>query len=60
MSKIKLDPGKLLGFRIIASEGPVTTLSSPKIGGKQCQVSGEDVPFANRSPIAAKVGFKAG
>lgn len=38
MNEIKLDPRKLLGFKIIASSETTVTLHSPKIGGKQCQV----------------------
>jgi hypothetical protein len=35
MKEIKLDPTKLLGFKIIA-EGSAAKLSSPKIGVKGC------------------------
>jgi hypothetical protein len=40
MNEIKLDPRKLLGFKIIASGQTTMTLHSPKIGGKQCAVVG--------------------
>jgi hypothetical protein len=40
MSQVKLDPSKLLGFKIIASNETTMTLHSPKIGGKQCAVVG--------------------
>ncbi|MGH6893148.1 MAG: hypothetical protein ACREEP_12895 [Dongiaceae bacterium] len=60
MSKIKLDPRKLLGFKIIASDESPAKLQSPKIGDKNCAVLNEDAPFASMAPIAAKVGFKAG
>ena len=36
MKDIKLDPTKLLGFKIVAASGSVAKLHSPKIGGKQC------------------------
>ena len=38
MNDVKLDPRKLLGFKIIASNETTVTLHSPKIGAKQCQV----------------------
>ena len=38
LNAIKLDPRKLLGFKIIATNETAVTLHSPKIGGKQCQV----------------------
>ncbi|HEY1384125.1 MAG TPA: hypothetical protein VGF43_10940 [Dongiaceae bacterium] len=38
MSGIKLDPTKLLGFKIIATGASTATLRSPKIGGKGCSV----------------------
>ena len=38
MNDVKLDPRKLLGFKIIATNETTMTLHSPKIGGKQCQV----------------------
>jgi hypothetical protein len=41
MSKIKLDPKRLLGFKIIATSGSAMTLRSPKIGGKGCTVAAE-------------------
>lgn len=48
MSKISLDPRKLLGFKIVA-EGSAAKLSSPKIGGKGCNVSdGESAEGAKR------------
>ena len=37
MNDIKLDPRKLLGFKIIATNETSMTLHSPKIGVKQCQ-----------------------
>ena len=40
MNDVKLDPRKLLGFKIIASNETTVTLHSPKIGGKQCAVVG--------------------
>lgn len=36
MSDIKLDPKKLLGFRIIDAGGSTMVLHSPKIGAKGC------------------------
>jgi hypothetical protein len=56
MNEIKLDPRKLLGFKIIASNATTMTLHSPKIGGKQCQsidtspvVAGPAGPACTRS-----------
>jgi hypothetical protein len=40
MKEIKLDPTKLLGFKIIA-EGPAAKLSSPKIGVKGCTITAD-------------------
>ncbi len=37
MTEIKLDPKKLLGFKIIA-DGSAAKLCSPKIGAKGCPV----------------------
>lgn len=37
MKEIKLDPKKLLGFRIISGRS-AAKLSSPKIGDKSCNV----------------------
>lgn len=36
MASIKLDPRKLLGFKIIADGGSEAKLHSPKIGAKGC------------------------
>lgn len=36
MKAIKLNPRKLLGFKIVASGKSATALHSPKIGGKGC------------------------
>ena len=53
MSGIKLDPRKLLGFKIIARGESTLALQSPKIGGKQCQVIDADT-----GALRAKVGTK--
>ena len=52
MNEIKLDPKKLLGFKIIA-DGSAAKLSSPKIGDKNCNVYA-----AAESAIQAKIGAK--
>ncbi len=36
MHKVKLDPRKLLGFKIVARGESPAKLQSPKIGGKNC------------------------
>jgi len=36
MKELKLDPRKLLGFKIIADGGSEAKLHSPKIGAKGC------------------------
>ena len=36
MNEIKLDPKKLLGFKIIPDGELITKLHSPKIGAKGC------------------------
>lgn len=44
MAEIKLDPKKLLGFKIVA-DGSAVKLSSPKIGGKGCpSISADAAP----------------
>jgi hypothetical protein len=43
VKKINLDPTKLLGFKIVASQDASMALLSPKIGGKVCVVG--DVPL---------------
>ena len=52
MNEIKLDPKKLLGFKIIA-DGSAAKLSSPKIGDKNCSVYADAA-----SAIQAKIGAK--
>jgi hypothetical protein len=42
MKEIKLDPKKLLGFKIIV-DGSAAKLSSPKIGDKSCDVYADAV-----------------
>ena len=56
MNEIKLDPKKLLGFKIIA-DGSTAKLSSPKIGDKVCIVA-EAAPVAGRATLWAKIGVK--
>ena len=58
MSEIKLDPRKLLGFRIIATSGSIGTLRSPKIGGKLCAPGIDMTSSANAAALRAKVGTK--
>jgi hypothetical protein len=52
MNEIKLDPKKLLGFKIIG-DGSAAKLSSPKIGDKSCNVFADGA-----SAIQAKIGTK--
>ncbi len=54
MNKIKLDPRKLLGFKIIADGNSVMKLHSPKIGAKDCSVTETDAvqPTGNRASKA--------
>lgn len=51
MNKIKLDPKKLLGFKIVA-DGSAAKLSSPKIGGKA------DATYVTGAALQAKIGTK--
>jgi hypothetical protein len=59
MNEIKLDPKKLLGFRIIA-EGSAAELSSPKIGDKSCTVYADAASLADETSgsLLAKIGTK--
>ena len=52
MKEIKLDPKKLLGFKIVADSGSLAKLHSPKIGAKGCQsIDPDAVQTANvRAP----------
>jgi hypothetical protein len=52
MPEIKLDPGKLLGFKIIATGASTLTRRSPKIGVKNC-------PGVNVDDLAAGAVLKA-
>jgi hypothetical protein len=56
MSAIKLDPSKLLGFKIIADGGSAVRLTSPKIGGKGDPGIAQVVAAG---PLGAKVGIKS-
>jgi hypothetical protein len=55
MNEIKLDPKKLLGFKIIA-DGSVAKLSSPKIGDKGCTVHAD--ALSPSAALHAKIGAK--
>lgn len=57
MNDVKLDPRKLLGFKIVASNDTTVTLHSPKIGGKQCAVV--DTPVAAGAANAASAHSEA-
>lgn len=59
MNEIKLDPKKLLGFKIIA-DGSAAKLSSPKIGDKDCTVSADTASAAivTSGSLQAKIGAK--
>jgi len=57
MNKIKLDPTKLLGFKIIATGQSPATLRSPKIGGKNCP-SVDMAASTSAAALRAKVGTK--
>jgi hypothetical protein len=57
MSGIKLDPRKLLGFKIVATGESTATLRSPKIGGKVCTVV-DNAQSATSVVLKAKIGGK--
>lgn len=61
MNEIKLDPSKLLGFRIIV-DGEAVTLHSPKIGVKGCAVVAAEqaAPTVRTGTLLAKIGAKTG
>lgn len=59
MSNIKLDPRKLLGFKIIADGETRLALHSPKIGGKGCPFIAADAsPRALAGTLQARIGTK--
>jgi len=51
MTAIKLDPGKLLGFKIIAGGESTMRLTSPKIGDKGAPSMGQDAALADRPSL---------
>ena len=51
MNTIKIDPRKLLGFKIIADGGSTVRLSSPKIGDKGCPSINQDVTQGTRPSV---------
>lgn len=57
MNTIKIDPRKLLGFKIIADGESTIRLSSPKIGDKGAPAVAQIV---GTGPLAAKIGTKTG
>ncbi|HEY3146122.1 MAG TPA: hypothetical protein VGJ75_07215 [Dongiaceae bacterium] len=58
MSELRLDPTKLLGFKIIATSESIGTLRSAKIGGKLCVPNIGRTSSANAAALRAKVGTK--
>jgi hypothetical protein len=61
MTDIKLDPRKLLGFKIIAAGDSTAKLYSPKIGAKGCPVISSDAWQGNNTAVLrAKIGTKTG
>jgi hypothetical protein len=54
MSVIKLNPSKLLGFKIIADGESTMRLTSPKIGEKDQSIS----QAVETGPLSAKIGLK--
>ena len=48
MTNIKLDPKKLLGFKIAAEGQRASVVRSPKIGAKQCVVTDQDPQAKSR------------
>ncbi len=58
MSNIKLDPRKLLGFKIIAGGESPVRLQSPKIGGKNCLNNDTAAEAMTSAPMRPKIGSK--
>jgi len=58
MNEIKLDPKKLLGFKIIA-DGSTAKLCSPKIGDKTCAVEADAAFITGGAALQGKIGTKA-
>lgn len=50
MAVLKLDPKKLLGFKIVVNGQLAATVRSPKIGGKLCATAD---PMSNATPRRA-------
>lgn len=55
MDTVKIDPSKLLGFKIIADGQSMVRLTSPKVGDKGDPGIAQVVGIG---PLAAKVGAK--
>ena len=55
MNKIKIDPRKLLGFKIIANGETSATLRSAKIGVKGCIVGDTQPAVAGAPGAPAKI-----
>ncbi|MGH6893147.1 MAG: hypothetical protein ACREEP_12890, partial [Dongiaceae bacterium] len=58
MHKVKLDPRKLLGFKIIAGDESPARLQSPKIGGKGCANFDTAAETMIGAPMRPKIGSK--
>lgn len=55
MTDIKLNPRKLLGFKVVANGGSADVLHSPKIGGKGCQTINADATRVADTPAATRI-----
>lgn len=54
MDSIRLDPRKLLGFKIITDGESTVRLTSPKIGDKGCPSFNQDVTHDIRARVDHK------
>lgn len=66
MESIRIDLGKLLGFKIVANSRGSSALEAPKIGGKVPAITGTaldakiggKVPAITSAALGAKIGGK--
>lgn len=58
MESIRIDPSKLLGFKIIAKGNGADAIARPKVGTKQNMSAHEE--FSSGARLSTKIGAKIG